>query len=336
MKKIFIRCDGGKVKDFGTGHVTRMLSLAESIKNKTKNIEIIFLTRKKNNFDIGYQIIRKSKYKIYNCSDDILKPNSREEMNLFKKIDSNLIIIDRLFLSKKTSEFLFKNRIKFIVFDTKKNKFISKKNIFNLFSFNNKLDYKNLRYIILNSRLKRSFNLKNNLFISLGGIDKRGFSIDFIRNHQLLNCFKKVFFVTREKKIFFSINKIIKKNKISRRFKVFLNPKNFYKVLNKCKYSFTGGGLTFIDSVISGANTLPIPEYEHQLKNINFFHKFRLSPVNYKKMIVINLKKIQKLVEYIKEDKNFLIQKKKSKEYFNLNNNIRLVNLIITHVDRSK
>ena len=76
-------------------------------------------------------------------------------MNLFKKIDSDLIIIDRLFLSKKTSEFLVKNKIKFIVFDTKKIN-LFQKNIFNLFSFTNNHIRKNLQYIILNPKLNRS------------------------------------------------------------------------------------------------------------------------------------------------------------------------------------
>ena len=49
-------------------------------------------------------------------------------------------------------------------------------------------------------------NLKNNLFISLGGIDKKRFSVDILRYHQLLNSFKKVFFITREKKMFFSVD----------------------------------------------------------------------------------------------------------------------------------
>ena len=282
MKKIYIRCDGGKVKDYGTGHITRMLSLSESLKKNIKKTKIIFLTRKENNFHLGHEMIKKSKKKIYNCADKNLKPNSKEEMNLFKKIDSDLIIIDRLFLSKKTSEFLVKNKIKFIVFDTKKNKFIPKKNIFNLFSFTNNHIRKNLRYIILNPKLNRSPALKNNLFISFGGIDKKRFSVDIIKYYQFLNSFKKVFLITREKKMFLNIKKLISKNKISDRFKIFLSPKNFYKILNKCKYSLTGGGLTFIDSVISGANTLPIPEYRHQLKNINFFYKSKLSPINYK------------------------------------------------------
>lgn len=336
MKKIYIRCDGGNVKDYGTGHITRMLSLSESLKKKIKNIKIIFLTRKKNNFHLGYEMIRRSKNKIFKCEDNKLKPNSNEEMHVFKKVNSDLIIIDRLFLSKKTSEFLVQNKIKYIVFDTKKNKFISRKNIFNLFSFNNNLTSKNLRYIILNSKLKRSSDLKNNLFISLGGIDKKRFSVDILRYHKLFNSFKKVFFITREKKMFFSVKEFIKENKISDRFKIFLSPKNFYQILNKCKYSITGGGLTFIDSVISGANTLPIPEYRHQLKNINFFYRSKLSPINYKKMIAINSKKIKKLVNYIREDKNFLIQKKKSKEYFNLNNNNNLVRIIINYVSYSR
>ena len=53
-------------------------------------------------------------------------------------------------------------------------------------------------------------------------------------------------------------------------------------------------------------------------------------------MIAINSKKIKKLVNYIREDKNFLIQKKKSKEYFNLNNNNNLVRIIINYVSYSR
>ena len=49
MKRIFIRCDGGNIGEFGTGHVSRMTVLADYLKKKIKDLEIIFLTRKKKN-----------------------------------------------------------------------------------------------------------------------------------------------------------------------------------------------------------------------------------------------------------------------------------------------
>ena len=86
--------------------ISRECYLYLSLKKKNiKKTKIIFLTRKENNFHLGHEMIKKSKKKIYNCADKNLKPNSKEEMNLFKKIDSDLIIIDRLFYQKKQASF---------------------------------------------------------------------------------------------------------------------------------------------------------------------------------------------------------------------------------------
>jgi hypothetical protein len=59
VKKIYIRCDAGNVKDFGTGHVSRMIILAESLRKKIKWIEVIFLTRNDNNFQQRSEEINK-------------------------------------------------------------------------------------------------------------------------------------------------------------------------------------------------------------------------------------------------------------------------------------
>ena len=92
MKKIYIRCDAGNVKDFGTGHVSRMIILAQSLRKKIKRIEIRFLTRKDKNFKTGAQMILRAGFKILKCEDRVLKPNSQDELKLFKEINADLLI----------------------------------------------------------------------------------------------------------------------------------------------------------------------------------------------------------------------------------------------------
>lgn len=331
VKKIYIRCDGGNVGEYGSGHVSRMLSLAKSIKKKyKKKINIVFLIRKQKNFKLGYNLVKKSNFKIFNCKDRTLLPNSENEKKLFGEIHSDLIIIDRLYLSKKLSKFLKNLSKKFIVFDTAKNKFIAEDQIFNINNFDKKkkkLNY--FKYYIMNSKLK--FNKaknKNNLFICFGGIDKKKFSIEIVKNLDCFSTFKKIYLITRDEKIFKSLKKIVKKQRKKNIIKIFNKPDNFYNILDKCKYSITSGGLTFVDSVISGSNTLAVPQYSHQIRNINFFNSVHLMPYRVKKIDKLSRSKIFEISKNLINENNFLKQRYFAKKYFKINQNLNLTRYI--------
>ena len=327
MKRIFIRCDGGNIGEFGTGHVSRMLVLAYYLKKKIKDLKIIFLTRKEKKFKLGYEIIKNKKFKIYNCKDSDLIPNSNNEMKIFKYLESDLIIIDRLSLSKKISKFLSNLKKKYIVFDSKKNKFIKNNQIFNLDNLNKKkVSSKNFQHFIPNPKLRfKNFKNKYNLFICFGGVDKKKYSIKIVKNFNLFKNFKKIYLITREKQIYKSLIKIIQKERKNNLFNIYCNPVNFYEILNKCKYSLTSGGLTFIDSVISGSNTLAVPQYSHQIRNINFFNSIKLMPYKISQMEKFDSKKITKIITLLRNDKNFKNQKSFAKNYFKLNRNLKII-----------
>ena len=339
MRKIYIRCDAGNVKDFGTGHVSRMIILAESLRKKIKKIEIIFLTRKQNNFKTGAQMISRAGFKIHKCKDRLLKPNSQDELSLFKEINIDLLIIDRLFLSEKLSKKLKTSNIKYIVFDTKKNKYIKNDQLFNFMKLNNKsvLNKKNLQYFIFNQKLKK--NTKKNkdyLFICFGGVDKKRYSLSVIKNFISFDAFKKIFIVCREKKLFLKMTETVMKKGINKKFIILLNPKNFYEIMGKCKFSITAGGLTFIDSLASGLNTIAIPQYVHQMQNIDYFFKAQLSLFKFNKKFTLNKKIIDYYVGFFKNEKNFKSQRNASNKYFNpCSNNILIKKIHKIINDRS-
>jgi len=331
VKKIYIRCDAGNVKDFGTGHVSRMIILAESLRKKIKRIEVIFLTRKDNNFKTGAQMILRAGLKIHKCEDRVLKPNSQNELKLFKELNADLLIIDRLFLSEKSSKKLKISNIKYIVFDTKKNRHIKNDQLFNFMNLNDKkvLNKKNLQYFIFNPKLKK--NIKKNkdyLFICFGGVDKKKYSLSIIKNFVSFNIFKKIFIVCREKKLFLKMTRTVIKKKINKKFIILLNPKNFYGIMAKCKFSITAGGLTFIDALASGSNTIAIPQYAHQMQNIDYFHKAKLSLFKFNKKFTLNKEIINYCVNLFKNEKNFKGQRNASNKYFNLTNNNMLIKKI--------
>ncbi len=330
MKKIYIRCDGGSEKEFGTGHISRMLTLSRLIKSNIKNIEINFLLRKNKNFKIGFKLVKNSKFSIYKCRDKNLIPNSQKERMIFKSLSPDLLIIDRLHLSEKTSKFLVQSKLKFVIFDSKKNRYIKKNQIFN--SFINSLSEKDKEFssIIFNPKIKKKVKSKDNknLFVCFGGIDKQKYSYKIIKNYKLFEFFKKVHIVTRQKKVFLKIKNFIKKNKISSKFKIYNDPLNFYEILAGCKFSITAGGLTFFDSVVSGLDTIPIPQYKHQLKNIDYFRKTKLIPIRYSKKFKFKKNELSRLINFLTIKKNFKNQRMYSKKYFNDISNKKLIKQI--------
>ena len=118
------------------------------------------------------------------------------------------------------------------------------------------------------------------------------------------------------------------KKKIDKKFIILLNPKNFYGIMAKCKFSITAGGLTFIDALASGSNTIAIPQYAHQMQNIDYFYKAKLSLFKFNKKFKLNIEMIDYFVDVFKSEKNFKSQRNASNKYFNLTNNNMLIKRI--------
>jgi spore coat polysaccharide biosynthesis predicted glycosyltransferase SpsG len=102
-KNIIIRCDGGEIPNLGTGHVIRCVTICKYlIKNygfKKKNF--IFLIKTKKKFKIGKKILDLERFNYKNFPNNI-KDFSLDEVNIIKKFNPKLVLIDRLgFVSKK-------------------------------------------------------------------------------------------------------------------------------------------------------------------------------------------------------------------------------------------
>ena len=123
MQKILIRCDAGKVSEVGTGHLARCITICRYLisKYKIKKKNFIFLTKTKKRFAISEEILRKEKFN-YIAIPNKIKDYSSEELEIIKKINPKITIIDRLgVINKKFLLSLKKLSIKSILIDDKSN-----------------------------------------------------------------------------------------------------------------------------------------------------------------------------------------------------------------------
>ena len=99
-KKIIFRCDGGNINEIGTGHVYRCLDNCKFFSKKKKKKNILFITKNKNCFKIGSDLIKNEGYKSYSPNKNN-KLDKKVEIDTLNNFKSELLIIDRLDNLKK-------------------------------------------------------------------------------------------------------------------------------------------------------------------------------------------------------------------------------------------
>ena len=169
MKKIIFRCDAGKVKELGTGHLIRSLCLAKML-IKSRNIkkkDILFLIKTKKKYSISKKIIQRENFS-YKSIDNSIRDFTNKEAKIILENNFDILIIDRLGkINLNFIKLIRKNKKKIICFDNfSKNRFLcdlsinplifeseyKKTNHFSGYEYNilrgiHKLDFKKIRYI---------------------------------------------------------------------------------------------------------------------------------------------------------------------------------------------
>ena len=126
QEKILFRCDAGSIKEVGTGHLIRSISVADQlVKSKIiKKENISFLIKSKNKFLIAKKILKEEKFRFKTLNNSI-KDYSKEELNEILKNSFKIIIFDRL--GKISLNFINKLKLKkkkIVCFDdSSKNRF---------------------------------------------------------------------------------------------------------------------------------------------------------------------------------------------------------------------
>jgi spore coat polysaccharide biosynthesis predicted glycosyltransferase SpsG len=264
-EKILIRCDAAEIYEIGTGHLARCITICKYLiyKHKFKKTNFIFLLKTKKKYRISEEILKSEGFDYISLENKIVDC-SYEELEIIKRINPKVIIIDRLQPIKEKFLFLLeKANIKSVLIDDKSNFRINSDLYLNPLIFKKKKKFKNqgFNYSIFPSIIykikKKNKKTKNNkikLFLFFGGYDPGNIQRKLIK---ILNNYKNYKLVISEKyKLSF------KKENYS-----YYNKKNFYKKMEDSDIAIISGGLILFDAINFNLPIICIPQYLHQKRN---------------------------------------------------------------------
>ena len=285
MKNIVIRCDAGNIPNLGTGHIVRCVTICKYLikKFKINKNKFLFLIKTKNKYLAGKKILDLEKFN-YKTLPNKIKDFSLDEINIIKRLNPKIILIDRLgSVNKNFLSSLKESKIRTILIDNKS--YLKKKSdlYLNPLIFNNtKKNYKNQGYkysifpsLLLKKKIKPkkiSKNKKIKIFLFFGGYDYNNIAQKILK---LLNNIKNIEFIISKKMITYS-----KLNSYTT-----YNSKNFYEKMSISDYAIISGGLIVFDAIKYNLPIISIPQYLHQKKTL------------------LNLKN-KKMIKYVNLDKN--------------------------------
>lgn len=261
MKKILFIT---KISQFiGAGHLFRSRALAENLKyHKTFNV----LVGPNKNLET------KNDKRIF---DEWYEGNLDQNINTYikiflKKHNFDFVILDYLNISFKTEQILYKQKIKYLIFDRGVKNFFLANIIINMNPLSHSSFYKSrllarhkqylclgLKFSIIRKEFKnigsnlKKININKPIFyLSLGGGDTRSIIC------KIIEAIKKLFHKSEINIITSSLNKeLIKIKKYSAKYRninVYINEKNPYRILKKSNIAIVNGGMTAIETLKSG------------------------------------------------------------------------------------
>ncbi len=262
---IVFRCDGGDIPKLGYGHLYRCLVLANFYKKKfsLSPKKIVFIIKSKNKYSKGLKILKKYNFSILKIREDI-KDYGVKEVQYFKKVEGNLLIIDRLgdvtknFFNGISDRF----RKKVILDDSSNNRKLFDLSLNPLIQNvlrdkNSKIGYE---YLILNplTNLKKAVN-ENNIFLFFGGFDAQNITPKIIKVMNQIN---------RNFKLFLPLSFKGKKfEKISDNKIFYYKSNQYYNRLVNSNIAITSGGIGLFDAILNKKKIICVPQYAHQTKN---------------------------------------------------------------------
>lgn len=262
---IVFRCDGGDIPELGYGHLYRCLVLANYFKKKfyLKPKRIAFMIKSKKKYSKGIRILKKYNFSILKIYDDI-KDYGIKEAQYFKKIEGNLLILDRLGRVPKNFFKIISDRFKkkIILDDSSNNRKLFDLSLNPLIQNvsrdkNSKIGFK---YLILKptNSLKKTVN-ENNIFLFFGGFDAQNITPKIVK---LLNQ------INRNFKLFLPLSfKKRKFEKISQNKICYFKSDQYYDRLVNSNIAITSGGIGLFDALLNKKKIICIPQYVHQTKN---------------------------------------------------------------------
>jgi spore coat polysaccharide biosynthesis predicted glycosyltransferase SpsG len=294
--RIVIRTDAGSVPELGTGHILRAIRLADALKLTPdfQGAEILFATREQAPFELGGKLVKQAGYKLIDHSG--LKPNSIFELRSIIQAQPSIVIFDRLETSADLVVGLKNSGIFVVNFDDSGQgrnyadlaihsllqNIEPKKNTF--------IGYKYL--ILIADEIVRNEirDVASKAFVSFGGYDSRKLSAYFLNlipeiqgpdRYEIvmsgLDCHDLRDFEGLARTIEGTSNVEIC---------VRQRPNNYMQLLCASDLAIVSGGLTAFDCVQAGVPAIAIPQYKHQIENIERLEKLGCLQMGTRKMVL--------------------------------------------------
>jgi len=264
--KILFLSDGSQ--KIGMGHIYRSINLANELKSKN---EISFLTREQ----LSYQIFKK-KYKSF----FVKKSDINREKAIIKKINPNLVIIDKLKERNSTISNIYRICRNILLIDyTKKNTCSDFYGItilypFTGFSSQKKVD---LKYAIINrnffkNRISKINPIVKKIIVLQGGADTHCFTPKIIDSFNKVNLnFEITVVLGRSFNCWKKLNRSISNSK--QKIKILSDLPTLSPILKKFDLAITAGGMTLLELAYVGVPSLIICGEKFEVETANLLEK---------------------------------------------------------------
>ncbi|RXI47034.1 UDP-2,4-diacetamido-2,4,6-trideoxy-beta-L-altropyranose hydrolase [Clostridium tetani] len=265
--RILFRVDGGEC--IGMGHIMRTLVLAKELSKK---------------YDVKYVCLKSDKYikgieKVENDGIEVIKIDEIDEIDCIKRLNGNLIIIDKYGVNKNYFEAL-KERIKVVYFDDNNDlDFYPVDMIINHNPYGSKLRYNTFkgtklllgsRYTIIRQEFRENIPITikkhiENILITLGGSDDFNITEDIIRQLNGLDCNLHVIIGPAFK--YKNKLKGLKNQSVN-----FYENANISKVMKKCDLAVSSCGSTLYELCFLGIPVIGLIVANNQKKCGDFMN----------------------------------------------------------------
>jgi spore coat polysaccharide biosynthesis predicted glycosyltransferase SpsG len=279
VNRIVIRADAGSVPELGTGHIVRSIKLADALRQcpQFKNTEVLFATRAKAPFELGADLVRQANYGLIASAD--LEPNSQAELQSIVRSCPNIVILDRLETSAELVSGLKNAGIFVVTFDDlglgRKYADLAINALLQQVDPqpNGFVGYDYLFSVSDEITQTKTRPIGETVFVSFGGFDHRQL------NHWFLSLIPKINGPKHYHLVVSGLGsdalKMLQNDADTTRalaqvdVLVHQRPSDYFKILCASDLAVVSGGLTAFGCAQAGVPAIGVPQYHHQLENIN-------------------------------------------------------------------
>lgn len=268
LRRVLIRCDGGSLPEFGTGHVRRSLALARRL-TEQGSTEIVFLMR---DFPGSRDMVTTSEYQV-----DFFPIDGNEGetiLDAVSKYDSDIALFDNLDNDPVVLKKLSDRGIVTIAMDDVGDGSVVADIAINSIRQTGVGVYDGFDYLYYPDRetkIDKSANDGFTLFISFGGFDHAGLSRRVVELITGLENVDSIQIVCGRFEV--DVDSILNQSSMKGKINVHKETEAFSDLLAQSNLALVGGGLSMFHAIAKGIPSVVIAQYDHQVKNAENMEK---------------------------------------------------------------